>query len=34
LYEEAGFRQVEQQRGARWGREVTKQRCELRLDLG
>ena len=34
LYEEAGFHLVEQQRGTRWGREVTEQRFELRLDAG
>ncbi len=34
LYEEAGFRLVEQRRGARWGSEVTEQRFELRLGPG
>jgi GNAT superfamily N-acetyltransferase len=29
LYEKAGFRLVEQKRGARWGTEVTEQRFEL-----
>jgi GNAT superfamily N-acetyltransferase len=31
LYEKYGFMLVEQQKGARWGREVTEQRLELRL---
>jgi len=30
LYEKAGFRLVEQRRGAQWGREVEEQRFELR----
>lgn len=34
LYEMSGFSLVEQQRGARWGREVMEQRFELRLDAG
>ncbi|WP_270933800.1 GNAT family N-acetyltransferase [Falsiroseomonas oryzae] len=34
LYEEAGFRLVEQQSGARWGATVTEQRFELRLGPG
>lgn len=31
LYEEAGFRLVEQRRGTQWGTEVAEQRFELRL---
>lgn len=31
LYEKAGFRLVEQRRGAQWGIEVNEQRFELRL---
>ena len=31
LYEQAGFRLVEEQRGSRWGTEVTEQRFELHL---
>ena len=31
LYEEAGFRLVEMQRGSRWGAEVMEQRFELHL---
>ena len=31
LYEKHGFRLVEQQKGARWGREVNEQRLELDL---
>ncbi|HWR98081.1 MAG TPA: GNAT family N-acetyltransferase [Candidatus Methanoperedens sp.] len=31
LYEQAGFRLAEEQRGSRWGTEVTEQRFELRL---
>lgn len=31
LYEEYGFRLAEEQRGARWGTEVTEQRFELHL---
>jgi GNAT superfamily N-acetyltransferase len=31
LYEKAGFRLVQQQRGAQWGREVDEQRFELAL---
>jgi GNAT superfamily N-acetyltransferase len=32
LYEKAGFRLVEQQRGTRWGTVVTEQRYELKLE--
>jgi GNAT superfamily N-acetyltransferase len=31
LYEKNGFRLVEQQKGVRWGREVTEQSLELKL---
>jgi GNAT superfamily N-acetyltransferase len=31
LYEQAGFRLAEEERGSRWGTEVTEQRFELRL---
>jgi len=31
LYEKAGFRLVERQRGTQWGSEVTEQRFELAL---
>jgi hypothetical protein len=31
LYEQGGFRPVEQRRGAQWGREVVEQRFELEL---
>ena len=34
LYEQAGFRKVEERRGAQWGKEVTEQRFELRLTDG
>jgi GNAT superfamily N-acetyltransferase len=31
LYEKAGFRLVEQQKGSQWGTEVNEQRFELQL---
>jgi GNAT superfamily N-acetyltransferase len=31
LYEHSGFQLAEEQRGSRWGKEVTEQRFELRL---
>ena len=31
LYEKAGFRLVEQQKGAQWGTEVNEQRFEMQL---